>query len=365
MLSLHDMENIEEIRKRINGIDEQLASLFERRMAESRKVAEFKMERGLPVLDPVREAEVIKKNAALVEDDTVREYFINFENSLMSLSRDYQQKLMSGMKVAYGGLPGAFAYTAATRMFPGAELVPFPDFEQAYRACVEGVCDVVVLPFENSFAGEVSTVTDLMFSGSLYVNRVMEVEAVQNLLACEGATLDSVKEVASHPQALTQCSKFIKDRGYGLREFPSTATAAKTVAAMKDPGMAAIASLECAELYGLKVLESHINSSSSNTTRFASFSRVLHTDESKRKMDRHFILMFTVKNEAGSLAKTLNIIGAHGYNMCSLRSRPMKDLMWNYYFYIELDGNVNTREGRGMMTELGTICERLKLVGSF
>lgn len=359
------MDELKEIRARINQVDAQIADLFEQRMRASREVIEYKMKRGMAVYDPVREAELVKKNSALVSDDTVREYYVNFEKNLMSLSRSYQERIMNGLKVTYAGVPGAFGAIAAAKMFPGARLMPCMDFEQAYSACSSGEADVAVLPLENSSAGEVGAVTDLLFSGDLFVNQVLELEAVQNLLGCEGATPETVKEVYSHPQALSQCAAYIHERKYITHEYPNTAMAARMVAEKNDPSVAAIASGESAELYGLKLIEPGINSSGVNTTRFAAFSRVLSTDSGKRKMGRHFILTFTARNEAGSLAKVLNIIGAHGYNMCSLRSRPMKDLKWNYYFYIELDGNVNTEEGRSMVNELGTLCERFKLAGSF
>ena len=359
------MDELKEIRQRIDGIDAQIAALFEQRMQASRDVVEYKMKRGMAVCDPVREAELVRKNSELVGDDTVREYYVNFEKNLMALSRRFQERVMNGLKVAYAGVPGAFSATAAAKMFPGAELVPCMDFEQAYSSCSSGETDVAVLPLENSSAGEVGAVTDLLFSGDLFVNQVLEIEAVQNLLGCEGATPESVREVVSHQQALSQCAAYIHDHKYLTHEFPNTALAAQMVAERRDPSVAAIASAECAGLYGLRVIERNINTSGVNTTRFGAFSRVLSSDAGKRRMGRHFILTFTARNEAGSLAKVLNIIGAHGYNMCSLRSRPMNDLKWNYYFYIELDGNVYTEEGRSMINELGTLCERFKLAGSF
>lgn len=359
------MPKLEDIRKKINSIDSQLVELFEQRMEASREVAEYKMERGLSVYDPQREAEVIKRNAELIKSDEIREYFMRFEQNLMDLSKDYQYRRISGLKVAYSGVEGAFAYVAARKMFPSAQLVSYPDFQSAYQSCSSGESDVVVLPFENSYAGEVSAVTDLMFSGDLYVNQVVQVEAVQNLLACPDAQIDDIKAVVSHPQALSQCAEYIREKGYAVHEYSNTALAARMVAQKGDCSLAAIANAECAELYGLKILEHRINESSNNTTRFAAFSKVLNTETAKRKMGKHFILMFTVKNEAGALAKTLNIIGSHNYNMCALRSRPTKELLWSYYFYIELDGNIYTEEGKSMLRELGTLCEKLKLVGSF
>ena len=150
------------------------------------------------------------------------------------------------------------------------------------------------------------------------------------------------------------------------REYSNTALAAQAVSEKGDPTCAAIGAAEAAALYGLEVLEARINTTRTNTTRFAAFTRMLRLDtEGKRKMGKHFILMYTVKNEAGSLAQTLNIIGAHNYNMCNLRSRPMKELLWNYYFFVELDGDVATEEGESMLRELAPLCDRLKLVGSF
>ena len=358
--------NLEEIRKEIDAVDAQMADLFVRRMEQVRRIVAYKKAHGLGITDPAREEALVRRNAGRVEDRDIREYYVNFEKEVIGLSRDWQKRLMSGMKVAYSGVPGAFAYIAALRLFPGAEPVSYPDFEQAYQSCEKGESDAVVLPFENSFAGEVSTVTDLMFSGSLYVNQVIEVEAEQNLLGLPGADKAQIRKVYSHPHALAQCAEYLRRHNLEAREFSNTALAAKRVAEKQDPTRAAIGTAEAAELYGLEVLEPRINTSRTNTTRFAAFSRVLNLDRSGlRKMGKHFILMYTVKNEAGALAQTLNIIGAHNYNMYNLHSRPMKELLWNYYFFVELDGDIATEEGSSMLRELAPLCDRLKLVGSF
>ena len=118
-------------------------------------------------------------------------------------------------------------------------------------------------------------------------------------------------------------------------------------------------------MYGLEVLESNINSSRNNTTRFGAFSRVLNNQSTSNQMEKNSIIVFTVKNEAGALAKTLNIIGSHGFNMRCLRSRPMKELIWNYYFYVELEGNINSQEGKDMLRALNIFCDKLKVVGTY
>jgi len=359
------MENsLEKARKIINDVDEKMAELFVERMRAAEMVAEYKKEHGLKILDQRREDEVIKRNAERVSDPEIRAYYVNFLKNNMAVSRSYQDKLMEGMRVAYCGTEGAFAHIATGRLFPTARKIAFRDFLGAYNSVEEGECDVAVLPVENSYNGEVGQVTDLMFSGSLYVNAMMELAVSHDLLAPKGATLDTVKEVVSHPQALGQCASYIHARGYSQREYANTALAAKFVAERNDTSIAAIASAEAAEIFGLEVLDHNINESRSNTTRFAVFAR----SENPHKTDEmgvHTVLLFTVRNEAGALAKAIEIIGKHGFNMRTLRSRPMKELLWQYYFYVEAEGNINTAVGEAMMKELSRYCDRLKSVGTY
>lgn len=353
---------IDDIRQQIDIVDRELAALFERRMGLSKQVAEYKQDKALPISDPQREQLIIQRNSKLIQDDSLRDYYVSFERKIIELSCDYQQRLMQGLKVAYAGIPGAFGHSAAMRMFPSAQHISYKDFTQAYDACVSGDCDIVVLPLENSFAGEVSAVSDLMFFGSLYISQAIEVEAAHCLLASEGSSVESIQDVLSHPQALAQCADFIREQGYNTHETPTTAAAAEIVSKRDDASVAAIGSVDCAKIYNLKVLRTHINTSSANTTRFAAFSRSLSTQHGKKS---HSILMFTVNNEAGALAKALNIIGVHGFNMSCLRSRPMKAANWQYYFYLELEGNIHSSDGADMLRELTSICDSLKYIGSF
>ncbi|MCR5108862.1 MAG: chorismate mutase [Lachnospiraceae bacterium] len=360
------MSELEGARKKINEIDEKMAKLFEERMEVAKTIALYKKEHGLSVKDHAREEEMIKRNRNFIDNNAIEGYYVDFLRSVVDLSCAYQSKVMNGLSVSFSGAEGAFGYIASKTLFPDAELKAFPDFVQAYRSVEKGDTDCVVLPIENSFAGDVGTVMDLMFSGDLYINQVIDIDIVQNLLAVEGATTDSIKTVVSHPQALEQCAEFIMDNGYDEITYSNTALAAKYVKELNDKSIAAIASEDTAELYGLKVLQKDINTSKNNTTRFAAFSRSQNKPVITGKRDNeHFILVYTVRNEAGALAQTLNIIGAHGFNMRSLRSRPMKDLLWSYYFYVEAEGNINTPNGRDMIQELSAICAKLKLVGSY
>lgn len=359
------MENqLEKARKIINRVDAEMAKLFAERMKAAEMVAEYKKERGLAILDQAREDEIIAKNSEMIEDPEIREFYVSFLKNNMAVSRAYQSRLMEGMKVAYSGTEGAFAHIAAERLFPSARKIPFPDFSAAYRAVEKGECDVCVLPVENSYNGEVGQVTDLMFSGTLYVNGMLDLSVTQDLLCLPGASADGIKRVVSHPQALGQCAKYIKRHGYETTEYSNTALAAKYVKELSDPSVAAIASKEAAEIFGLEVVDHDINESRSNTTRFAVFSRVA-SKKAPKDMSTHSILLFTVRNEAGALAKAIDVIGNHGFNMRTLRSRPMKELLWQYYFYVEAEGEIQTEKGRLMMEELGEFCDKLKFAGTY
>ncbi len=341
-----------------------MAKLFAERMRASEMVAEYKKEHGLPILDAQREDEVIRRGSEIIEDPEIRAYYVNFLKNTMAVSRSYQSKLMEGMRVAYSGTEGAFAHITAERMFPTARKIPYKSFEEAYMAVVNGECEVALLPVENSYNGEVGQVTDLMFSGSLYVNAMTELAVSQDLLALPDARLEDIRTVVSHPQALGQCRDFIREHGFTELEYSNTALGAKYVAEKGDKSIGALASEEAGKIYGLKVLQKNVNSAMNNTTRFAVFSRSMNTHSTK-EMGIHTILVFTVRNEAGALAKAIDIIGKHGFNMRTLRSRPMKDLLWQYYFYVEAEGNISTDEGKAMLAELTEHCDRLRAVGTY
>ena len=356
------MDNrLEEARKTINKVDAQMAELFVERMRAAELVYAYKKEYGLPILDAKRENVVIERNASAIEDEVLRGYYIDFLRDVMAVSHAYQYRMQSGLKVAYSGVEGAFAHIAAGRIFPEANRIPYRDFALAYDAVVRGESDFAVLPIENSYAGEVGQTIDLLFTGTLYVNGIYELKICQNLLGVPGSTGADIRRVTSHPQALSQCHDYIALHGFTTEEASNTAIAAKTVAESGDKTLGAIASVETAELYGLQVLDTNIHKSAENTTRFAVLSKV----RANTPAYTNSVLMFSVKNEAGTLANAIGIIGKYGYNMTALRSRPLKDHSWQYYFYIELDGSTDTDDGRQMMRELGAVCDKLKLAGTF
>lgn len=349
-------------REEITSIDKQMAQLFEKRMQAARMVAEYKREKGLPIFDAGREQYLIEKNTAYIGDDELRDYYVDFLKSTMDISKSYQKRLLGGMRVAYSGVPGAFAHTSAMRIFEGSTPVSYPDFREAYKAVEKGECDCAVLPIENSFAGDVAQVMDLAFFGSLHITGIYDLEVSHNLIAKKGTAKSDIKRVISHPQALSQCTEFIEANHLTAEECTNTAVAVKLVAESEDGTIAAIGSREAAELYGLEVIEKNINQSAQNTTRFAVFSRAACKESAD---NRHFVLFFTVKNEAGSLGRAISVIGKYGFNLKALKSRPTKQLIWDYYFFAEGEGEINGFAGKAMLSELSELCSQVKLCGSF
>lgn len=358
------MNNLEKARQMINGIDKQMAELFCERMRAAELVADYKKEKGLPILDAEREEAVIRNNCKLINDEKYTEYYTMFLRDVMSISRSYQHRILNGMRVAYSGVEGAFAHIAAGKIFDGADRIAYSSFSAAYNAVVQGECDCAVLPVENSNAGDVGQVLDLIFSGSLYINGIYDLSVTQNLLGINGAALSDIKYVISQPKAIEQCETYIQKNRFNVIACENTALAAKQVASRGDKSYAAIASIETAELYGLDVIDKNINENNVNTTRFAVLSRSLHK-KTDNTPDTHSVLLFTVRNEASALAKAIDVIGKHNFNMQSLSSRSMKGLLWQYYFYIEVEGNLNSDEGKNMLAELAQYCDKLKVAGTF
>jgi len=356
------MTELEQARAIISEADREMAKVFEKRMAAVRTVAAYKKANGLPITDRSREEEMLREEAGLIEDESLRPFYVSFLRETIGISKSYQHRLMDGMRVAYSGVEGAFANIAAEKIFPDATCVAHADFAAAYRAVEEGTCDCAVLPIENSQNGDVGRVLDLAYFGKLYVSGVYEVEIVHNLLAVKGTTMDEVRTVMSHEQALGQCANYLESHGFATTEAVNTAVAAKMVAEAGRHDLVAIGSAEAAAKFGLKVLESHINDNSNNTTRFAVFTR------EKREAgdeDARFLMLFSVNNAAGSLGRAINVIGEHGFNLLALKSRPRKDLAWEYYFYAESEGNVASEAGQAMLAALRECCTDLKVLGSY
>lgn len=268
------------------------------------------------------------------------------------------------IRASYSGIEGSFAHIATTKIAPDAEYLHFKNFKDAYEATVSGKSDLTVLPIENSMAGEVGQVMDMLFTGPLMVDGIYELPVTHCLLGVKGSKLEGIKQVISHPQALEQCEKFIEGHKLLKTSFENTARAAREVANLKDKSVAAIASVDTAKLYGLKVLKKAINDSKDNTTRFAVLKRKEDVTPDRPDHDS-FILLFTVKHEAGALARAIGVLAVFGYNMRVIRSRSLKKKNWQYYFYTEIEGKADTKNAEKMLKILKGECKSVKVLGTY
>ena len=268
------MDTLEQARQEIDAVDAQLAALFERRMRAVVQVAQYKKAHGLPIHDPAREEQVLQKAADRIEDPVLRPYYLDHVRNRMALARQYEALLLGQNRVAYQGVEGAFAHIALRELFPHAEAVSCPTWDEVFAKVAAGDAACGVVPFENSHAGDVSAVLDLCYKHTeLWVVQVYDLPVRQNLLVLPGASLTGIRHVYSHQQAISQSETFLKQMRLPCAAMDNTAMAAKFVAESGDRSKAAIASRETAALYGLEVLVPDINTDGDNTTRFIVISR--------------------------------------------------------------------------------------------
>ncbi len=381
------MDLLIQAREKIDKIDREMARLFCERMDAVKCVVQYKKQSGKGVLDKTREEAVVNKNLKLLNNAEYAEFYEDFIRHNMSISRDMQMRILAKDTVFYQGVEGAFSHIAAQGLFKHAQLTPCPTWAQVVQAVKDGTAEYGVLPFENSHAGDVSEVLDLCYKNTdIYVDCVYDLQVSQNLLCVPGAKIGDIKKVVSHPQALTQSAKLINTLGFEMQSLANTAMAAKHVAQNADKSVAAIASLQTAEIYGLEVLIKDVNESRDNTTRFIVIKKGEVSEESYFKTSEkdmssqlgengevadkkhdlsadkgRFSLLFTVSHEAGSLSKVIETIAKHGFNMECIKSRPIPQVSWEYYFYTELVGAPNAQ----LFAELKNICSTLRLLGVY
>lgn len=355
-------ESLEKVREEIGRVDSQMIELFEKRMKLAEDVAAYKKLRALPIYDEKQEEKVIERNVAKVNNNIYVSYYKTFIKNMMDISKDYQKSLVEDAKIAYAGEKGAFAYIAAKNVYGEKVIINYHTFADAYKSVEGGKTMACVLPIENSYAGSVEDVIDLIYNGSLYINYVYELKIWQNLIGIKGAKIGDIKTVISHPQALSQCREFIEEHNLKTESCVNTAIAAMHVKELNDKSVACIASTEVKNLYDLDVIEKNINTSYYNNTRFACLSRTNNVNETNDA----FALMFTVdEHKAGTLVEVLNIIYEHNINMTSLKSRPLRQGKFTYYFFVEAEGSSNNDNFKEMYDELKKVCLQVKLVGSY
>ena len=266
------------------------------------------------------------------------------------------------VKAAFPGTVGSFSWSAARELFPGAELQGYERFEQAAGAALDGEADYALLPIENSFAGIVLPTCALLEHMPLHIVGELQQPVRHNLLGVQGATLEGLRQISSHPQAIAQCDSFLSTL-QGVQLIPSTNTAlsAREVAARGDPGCGAIASLAAAEVFGLAVLRADIQTDSRNTTRFVALSR---SDSPLGPPDKATVV-FQVKNEVGALANALRSFADSGLNMVRIESRPLPGSPFEYFFSADFSGRLDAGVIRQAMDAARAHTVTLRLLGLY
>lgn len=374
---------LEDLRNQIDAIDDELERLFIKRMAISAQVADYKRERNLPIYVPARERQILhevgKKAGPEMESYARVLYSMIFE-----LSRSYQNKrnmaktqlyqtILDSIEntpklfpqspmVACQGVEGAYSQIACEKMFKSPCIVYFKNFDGVFQAIEQGLCQYGILPIENSTAGSVKKVYDLMIHHNFSIVRTFRMKVDHNLIANKGAKISEIKEIYSHEQAINQCTDFLKNfSGAKIIPVENTAVAANMVANSGRMDVAAISSHVCEELYGLKSLADSIQDKGNNRTRFICISKNL---EIYPGADRTSIMMI-LPHKPGSLYKVLARMYILGINVIKLESRPIPDKDFEFMFYFDLETSIYSDEFVQLMCELDDLCDEFKYLGSY
>jgi len=375
--------DLNEIRDRIDDVDDKLIELFAERMKLSNEVAAYKREKGMPVIDMTRERSK-RNNIFEKSPEEFKEYLPLLYSVVFDLSRSYQNRLIgvgsniakdieyalentpklfpSNITVACQGVEGANSQLACDRLINGARIMYFQNFEGVFAAIDKGFCKYGVIPIENSLAGSVNQVYDLMQRHHFHIVRSIRQKIDHNLLVKPGVQLSEIREIHSHPHALSQCSNFLSSlKDVKIIPAQNTAIAAQMVATSDRRDVAALASRACIKLYGLECLKSAVQDKDNNYTRFICISKDLEIFPGANRTS----LMASVSHEPGSLYKILARFYSLNVNLIKLESRPLPDRDFEFMFYFDLDAPVYSPRFVQLMSELKGVCESFTYLGSY
>ena len=375
--------DMEKLRNEIDEIDDSLVKLFEKRMQSTARLAKHKKEHSVPVSDRTREREIIYRMSGKIAPELAG-YTKSLYNTLFDLSKSYQNslispesKLASEIKkslegseklfperavVACQGTEGAYSQFACDRMFKYPEIMYVNSFDSVFEAVGRGLCRYGILPLENSTAGSVTAVYELMQKHKFYIVGSIKLCISHSLLAAPGVRLDGVKEIFSHEQALNQCSKFLSElKDVKVTVCANTAEAAKSVADSGRSDCAAICSGDCAELYGLSEITSGISNTENNYTRFICISKELEIYPGASCTS----LMVRLPHKPGSLYSVISRFAALGVNLTKLESRPVPGSDFEFMFYFDVDASVYSPELAELITQLENELPGLVYLGSY
>ena len=374
---------LEQLRGQIDQIDDKIIALFKERMQVSDKIALVKKEYDMPTLAPGRERALLARVAEEAGEEFA-DYTESLFRTIMAASRSYQN-IRSGKKsavyesvkealentpqlfpqramVACQGIEGAYSQIACDSIFKSPSIMYFKSFDNVFKAVESGMCQYGILPIENSTAGSVNTIYDLMLRHNFSIVRSARLKVSHNLLAKYGTKLSDVKEIFSHEQAINQCAGFLASmKGVKVTVVENTAVAAKMVAESGDPGVAALSSRFCAEHYGLQTLQANVQDQDNNYTRFICISK---KPEIYPGADRTSFMMI-ISHKPGSLYNVLSKFYALGINLRKLESRPLPYREFEFMFYFDIESSVYAPEMEKLFLDLESESEEFRYLGTY
>jgi chorismate mutase/prephenate dehydratase len=375
--------SLSELRNEIDKIDDSLVQLFTQRMDIAAQIADYKKENNMPILVPAREREKLQDVAEKAGSE-MSNYTRVLYSMLFELSRSYQSKrnaittplyheIMDSIEntpklfpqapmVACQGVESAYSQIACEKIFKNPFIMYFKNFDAVFNAIEQGLCQYGILPIENSTAGSVKTVYDLMIKHNFSIIRTFRLKIDHNLLVNPGAKLSDIKEIYSHEQAINQCRTYLGTLS-GVKIIPveNTAVAAQMVAQSGRKDIATLSSRNCADLYGLECIAASVQDKGNNRTRFICISKKLEIYPGSDKTS----IMMVLSHKPGALYKVLARLYVLGINVTKLESRPIPDRDFEFMFYFDLETSIYSEEFAQLMCELDELCEEFKYLGSY
>lgn len=371
---------LSQLRDEIDRIDDELVPLLLKRMDVSRKVAEYKVKKGIPVLNEKREQEVLElvANQCAQQGEMMKTVF----SSIMDASRALQHKIIGGGEklrndvnraakcekltafgepIACQGVDGAYSSRAAGALFPDSPIIFHKQFEDVFEAVNQNKAKYGIIPVENSTAGSVHESYDLIMKYRFYVIGAYDLKVEHCLCAKENVKFEDIENVYSHPQALSQCNVFLKSFDYTGINFSNTAAAAKFVSESEKNNIAAICSESAAKEYGLKIIRRGIQNVSNNTTRFIVISKELVIGDDADKIS----LIFSAPHRTGSLYRVLGRFSMTGLNLTKLESRPVANGKFDYFFYVDIMGSVRDEATLDLLCALSDELPEFTFLGNY
>ncbi|MDE5818242.1 MAG: prephenate dehydratase [Lachnospiraceae bacterium] len=375
-------KDLVELRNRIDEIDEQIVALYEERMEVCKGVAEYKIANGKKVFDRAREDEKLQKVSALAHNEFTSHGVQELFEQIMSMSRKLQYQMLADAgstgrlpfigvqeldtahaRVVFQGAEGSYSQAATKRFFgEGVNSYSVETFRDAMAAIEEGSADYAVLPIENSTAGIVSEIYDLLVEFENYIVGEQIIPIEHCLMALPGTKLSDIRTVYSHPQSLMQSARYLQEHpNWRQISLKNNAFAARKVADEGDVSQAALAGAYAAEVYGLNILEQGVNDSKNNSTRFiiVTNQKIFRTDADK------ISICLEIPHKSGSLYHILSHFIYNNLNMTKIESRPIEERSWEYRFFIDFDGNLSQSAVKNALRGLREEARSMKILGNY